>query len=64
MTYGRLYNLIDMSKRRRTRDLYDFGQAMALAFHEPKELQKLLPQKEFDMNSLPGPLRIPKKKVA
>lgn len=60
-----MFDLIELHKRTRGRDLYDLGLAMSLAFTDPPSLKKLLDDKpEIDMDSLPAMLKAPKKKRA
>lgn len=44
-------------------EISEFATAVAIAFHQPKDLSKLEPKKRVgvDMDALPAMLRIPKK---
>lgn len=62
ITFERLRSLIDLHKRTKVRDLYDFGATVSLAYHDPQKLKELI-RTPLDMSKLPNMLRIPKKKV-
>ncbi len=60
-----MLELIDLHKRTRSRDLFDMGTAVSLAFNDPPSLKKLLDEtSEVDYDSLPAMLKAPKKKRA